>query len=95
MGQIIKKHIKIFGEVQGVGFRYWLQVFAIRKGIFGWVRNTSSGHVEALLVGNDEMVLDLIEQCHMGPSTSKVNHISVEDYADNYQTKSFDILPSS
>ena len=78
-----------------MGFRYWLQTFAIRKGIFGWVRNTSDGQVEALLIGNDETVLDLIEQCHMDPPTSKVNHISVEDYADNYQTKSFDILPSS
>ena len=54
-----------------MGFRYWLQTFAIRKGIFGWVRNTSSGQVEALLVGNDETVLDLIEQCHMGPPNIK------------------------
>ena len=51
--------------------------------------------MEALLVGNDETVLDLIEQCNMGPPTSKVNHISVEDYTDNYEIKSFDILPSS
>ena len=78
-----------------MGFRYWLQAFAIRKGIFGWVRNTSGGQVEALLIGNDETVLDLIEQCYMGPPTSKVNHISVEDYTDNYEIKSFDILPSS
>ena len=78
-----------------MGFRYWLQAFAIRKDIFGWVRNTSGGQVEALLVGNDETVLDLIEQCYMGPPTSKVNDISVEDYNDNYEIKSFDILSSS
>jgi hypothetical protein len=44
--------------------------------------------VEAGLEGKEETVLDLMEQCYMGPPTSKVNHISVEDYTDNYEIKS-------
>ena len=54
----MKKHLLIFGKVQGVGFRYWLYQKAIKKNIHGWVKNTTQG-VEALLIGADEYVHDL------------------------------------
>ena len=39
-----------------MGFRYWLQAFAIRKDIFGWVRNTTSNRVEAEIIGEKNQV---------------------------------------
>ena len=39
----MKKHIIIIGKVQGVGFRYWLQSIAVKKNIFGWVKNKIAG----------------------------------------------------
>ena len=56
----MKKHLLISGKVQGVGFRHWLNMKATEKNIFGWVRNISTGEVEALLIGNDEDVNKLI-----------------------------------
>ena len=50
----MKKHLLIFGKVQGVGFRYWLYEKAIKKNIRGWVKNTIQGQVEALLIGDDD-----------------------------------------
>ena len=48
---IIKKHLVISGKVQGVSFRYWMQNLAINNNISGWVKNKSSGDVEALIIG--------------------------------------------
>ena len=85
----------IFGKVQGVGFRYWLYEKAIKKNIRGWVKNKITGEVEALLIGNDEDVNDVIKQCERGPSPSNVTQIRIQDYQQEYSKKSFDILSVS
>ena len=68
----MKKHIIISGKVQGVGFRYWLYKAAIQRKIDGWVKNKISGEVEALLIGNDVNINNLIALCKKGPPSSKV-----------------------
>ena len=88
----MKKHLVISGDVQGVGFRYWLQRIAIKKNIFGWVKNKISGDVEVLIVGNEKKVNDMIKLCEKGPSTSNVTKISVKNYKKEYLKKSFNII---
>ena len=88
----MKKHIIISGKVQGVGFRYWLYKAAIQKKIDGWVKNKISGEVEALLVGNDVDINNLIELCKKGPPSSKVTKVKVQSYQKEYLKKSFDII---
>jgi len=91
----MKKHIIITGKVQGVGFRYWLYKAAIQRNIDGWVRNKISGEVEALIIGNDENVNDLIKLCEKGPIFSKVTKVKVQNYQKEYSKKSFDIINNS
>ena len=88
----MKKHIIITGKVQGIGFRYWLYKAAIERKIDGWVRNKISGEVEALVVGNDANVNNLIKLCKKGPSSSEVTKVTVKDYQKEYLKKSFDII---
>ena len=88
------KRLVISGKVQGVGFRYWLQNAAIEKNIFGWVKNKTSGDVEALIVGNEEKVEDLIKLCEQGSPLSKVDQVMVNEYKKSYLKKSFDIIKS-
>ena len=88
----IKKHIIIKGKVQGVGFRYWLYKAAIQRNIEGWVRNNISGEVEALLIGNDEKIDNLIKLCEKGPPASKVSKVKVRNYQKEYLKKSFKII---
>jgi len=57
----VKKHLVISGRVQGVGFRYWLQRKAEEKNIFGWVKNKIEGDVEALIIGGEKEINDLIK----------------------------------
>ena len=91
----MKKHLLIFGKVQGVGFRYWLYEKAIKKNIRGWVKNTIQGQVEALLIGDDENVIELIKQIEKGPYFSNVTKVKIQDYKQEYSKKSFDILSSN
>ena len=88
----MKKHIVISGKVQGVGFRYWLRREANQKNIYGWVRNKVSGEVEALFIGDDTKITDLIELCKKGPSSSNVKKIIVQNYKEEYLSRSFDII---
>ena len=90
----MKKHIVITGRVQGVGFRYWLYKAAARNNINGWVKNKISGEVEALLVGNDVEIVNLIKLCKKGPPSSKVKKIEVQNYQKEHFGKSFEIINS-
>ena len=85
----------IFGKVQNVGYRYWLYQKAIKKNIRGWVKNTIQGQVEALLIGDNENVNNLIKQCKQGPHSSNVIQVKIQDYKQEYSKKSFDILNSN
>ena len=88
----MKKHIVITGRVQGVGFRYWLYKAAVRNNINGWVKNKISGKVEALLIGNDVEIDNLIKLCEKGPPSSKVTRIEVQNFQKEYFGKSFEII---
>ena len=88
----MKKHLLIYGKVQGVGFRYWLYMKAIEKNIYGWVRNITTGEVEALLIGNDEDVNNVIKLCEKGPFSSEVTQVKIQDYQQDYSKKSFVVL---
>ena len=88
----MKKHIVITGRVQGVGFRYWLYKAAVQKNINGWVKNKISGEVEALLIGNDAEINNLIKLCEKGSPSSKVKKVKVQIYQKEYLKKSFDII---
>ena len=90
----MKKHIIISGSVQGVGFRYWLHQAAVQKSINGWVKNKISGEVEALLIGNNAEIDDLIKLCKKGPPSSKVTKIEVKNYQKEHFGKSFKIISS-
>ena len=88
----MKKHIIITGKVQGAGFRYWLHKAAMQRNVTGWVRNKISGEVEALLIGKDEKINNLINLCEIGPLSSEVTKVQVKNYQKEYLKKSFDII---
>ena len=91
---ILKKHLIISGRVQRVGYRYWMKNLAIKNNICGWVKNKISGDVEALIVGQKNEILELIKQCKIGPSSSIVNYIEINDYKNKYLKEGFNIIQS-
>ena len=85
-------HIIITGTVTGVGFRWWLYQKANERNVYGWVRNKTNNEVEAVLLGHEKDVDDIMKLCRKGPTSSNVESIKIEDYQQEYFKKSFDIL---
>ena len=85
-------HIIIAGVVTGVGFRWWLKKKAETRGIYGFVKNITENKVEAVLLGHEKDVDDILKLCRKGPTSSNVESIKIEDYQQEYFEKSFDIL---
>jgi acylphosphatase len=68
---------EIFGDVQGVGFRYFAESQARRLGLKGYVRNRHDGAVEVEAEGEApalERFLDLLRQ---GPRAARVQEVRV------------------
>ena len=57
-----QSHIFYSGTVQGVGFRYTVERFAVILKLTGWVRNLSDGRVEILVEGPQEDIEKLLQQ---------------------------------
>ena len=87
-----KIHIVITGKVQEVGFRYWLYQIANEKNVYGWVKNINTNEVEAVFLGEEKKVDEIIKLCRKGPTSSNVVSVKIEDYQQEYTNKSFDIL---
>ena len=63
---ILRKHIKFYGRVQGVGFRYRAEKSASIYDIYGWIRNNSDGSVEMEVQGEEENIDKMIELIKQG-----------------------------
>lgn len=57
----------------------------------GWVRNLPDGRIEAVIEGEQEKIVEMINFCKKGPTLARVNKIELswEDYTGLF--KSFSI----
>jgi len=54
-------HIYYSGMVQGVGFRFTVQGYAIELGLTGWVKNLPDGRVEVLVEGEEKSIRQFLD----------------------------------
>jgi acylphosphatase len=73
-----RRHVIIYGRVQGVGFRFGVERAANTRSVAGWVRNRPDGTVEAVFEGELEDVEALVEFCRRGPRGAEVERVEVE-----------------
>lgn len=76
--KLIRAHVFISGQVQGVGYRYATVDTARQLGLTGWVRNLPDSRVEAVFEGNREVVDEMVSWCHAGPPAAMVKNVVVE-----------------
>jgi len=78
---VIAYQIRVFGSVQGVGFRYYTREQAVTQDLSGSVENQSDGTVLINVEGDARVVHDFLEWCHKGPSSSivdKLEYVAIE-----------------
>jgi acylphosphatase len=61
-----------------VWYRGWTVDQAKALGLDGWVRNRADGDVEALIVGPEDHVDQMISLCWNGPHLANVSNIEVQ-----------------
>ena len=76
----MKKRVAVlmFGLVQGVGFRFWVERQAKMFSIVGWVKNLYNGSVKIVAEGEEEDLQKLIDLCYTGSESTSVSNIKVK-----------------
>lgn len=89
MAEMAHLSAKVYGRVQGVFFRYFVQNTARNLGLKGYVRNLPSGDtVEIQADGSKQELEKLIEQLKTGPPGAKVEKVEINwsDYSGQATT---------
>lgn len=76
---MIRRHVVVSGDVQGVFFRDTCRRTAEEHAVAGWVRNRPDGTVEAVFEGASERVQKLVDWAHQGPPLGTVDAVSVQE----------------
>ena len=75
---IARLHAYVEGEVQGVGYRYFVVDNARSLGITGWVRNRYDGSVEVLAEGPRAYLEVLVDALRQGPRSARVSNVRTD-----------------
>jgi acylphosphatase len=76
-GEVARRFL-VQGQVQGVGFRWFIQRRLRELGCAGWVRNLPDGSVEAVVGGTPE-AMDLARGfLQTGPRSAQVSRVEEE-----------------
>ena len=68
---------RVYGRVQGVGFRYSAMFEAKRFGLRGWVRNKSDSSVEIVCEGTKEQCESFGSWLREGPPGASVSRVEL------------------
>jgi acylphosphatase len=81
---------RVYGRVQGVGFRWWTRSQAQRLGLSGSVRNHTDGSVEVAARGSDAVLATLRSLLERGPPGAYVERVD-EGPASGVREDGFEI----
>lgn len=74
---MIQYHVLVSGKVQGVGFRYFVQMTAMQYEITGWVKNRSNGMVEIVAIGEQNVLDSFLVEIKRGNRFAKVQKMDI------------------
>jgi acylphosphatase len=75
----VTRRYVIGGQVQGVGFRWFVHRHAARLRLSGWAQNLADGRVEVVASGPDEALGELETLLREGPSRADVTTFEIAD----------------
>lgn len=71
----------ISGKVQGVGYRRWFSEQAQALGLKGHVQNLSTGEVEAVMIGTNSQLQEMLAHSWRGPVYAEVQEVLQQQLA--------------
>ncbi len=77
MADLARARVRIWGVVQGVGYRYFVRQQATSLGLSGYVRNLPDGSVEVVAEGDRSLIHALIDELKIGPRYAHVERMDV------------------
>ncbi|HTU30253.1 MAG TPA: acylphosphatase [Solirubrobacteraceae bacterium] len=76
---VVRRHLILTGQVQGVFFRASVREAAENEGVAGWAANCPDGSVEVVLEGPPAAVESVVGYCRTGPVNARVESTEVTD----------------
>ena len=70
----------VVGQVQRVGFRWFVRERARRFGLSGWVQNREDGSVEVCVSGPEAIIAQLTRNLSVGPKGAVVSAVREAAY---------------
>ena len=83
--------ILVSGRVQGVYFRMFTQNKAKQFGVKGHARNLPDGRVEIIAEADNGSIEKLIQWCHKGPVTARVDDVEINELEADGVLTTFEI----
>jgi acylphosphatase len=77
VAELVRRHLRVTGRVQGVWFRESCRQVAARLGLAGVVRNRADGSVDVVAEGRPTEVEALVAWCREGPPGAEVTGVEV------------------
>lgn len=88
---MIRYSIIVDGRVQGVGFRYFTQMIAMRYNLTGWCKNLRDGKVQMEVQGPKENVLNFINVIRKGNNFSRIDDMDLSELTVKEDEKKYRI----
>ncbi len=87
----VSAELTVYGQVQGVGYRYYCYRSALRLNLTGWVRNNPDGSVSVRVEGERGAIEEYIKELTTGPPPASVKDFKLRwgEFTGEYD--SFDI----
>lgn len=82
--------LKVYGRVQGVGFRFYTQKKALELNLNGFVRNKPNGSVYIEAEGKEKDIEEFTDWCQQGPEWARVTKLE-KQYSNPVGHEGFNI----
>lgn len=80
--------IRLYGRVQGIGYRWFIVEVAKKYNLYGWVKNREDGCVECVVEGIEENIEKFLDNIKSYP-LAVIERIEKEEYRENIDCDEF------